>query len=62
MVQFMDKFPPINPDDNTSLRDWFAGMALSGLLADSAVKDTPQKIAEVSYVLADAMLAARSRT
>lgn len=43
-----------------SLRDWFAGQALAGLLANR-IKDTPEKWAAVSYVLADAMLAAREK-
>ena len=46
-----------------SLRDWFAGMALQGLLAsvteDEEVID--DVIARSSYELADAMLAARER-
>lgn len=45
-----------------SLRDWFAGQALTGWLASVDViisTSMAQKAAEQSYLLADAMLAAR---
>ena len=50
-----------------SLRDWFAGMALQGLLSGDAHPDvdpmsilnSPEKRAKCAYMLADAMLAAR---
>lgn len=42
-----------------SLRDWFAGQALAGMLADSNVKGQPVVIADGAYRLADAMLEAR---
>lgn len=43
-----------------SLRDWFAGQALTGWLADGAVGGTHQEeVANACYLLADAMLAAR---
>jgi hypothetical protein len=52
-----------------SLRDWFAGQALSGMLAHStrykpregAPANWHQAIAEEAYELADAMLAERAR-
>jgi hypothetical protein len=40
-----------------SLRDWFAGQALTGLLANRSMNLT--YAAEVAYNMADAMLAAR---
>lgn len=46
-----------------SLRDWFAGMALQGLLAHvigvEGANGRASKYAERSYQYADAMLAAR---
>ena len=50
-----------------SLRDWFAGQALAGILADSKEERGPdetvdefrQACAEGAYCFADAMLAAR---
>ena len=43
------------------LRDWFAGMALSGYLADTRCPEraTPDTLAAWCYANADAMLAAR---
>lgn len=41
-----------------SLRDWFAGKAMQGLLA-SSVKGSEDQFAEYSYKVADAMLRAR---
>ena len=43
-----------------SLRDWFAGMALSGMCADSNLKDSQHVFAKISYKIADAMLAERN--
>jgi len=45
-----------------SLRDWFAGMALSGELASSNEYQEPANIALWTYRVADAMLAERERT
>jgi hypothetical protein len=46
-----------------TLRDWFAGQALLGALA--ALMDpsnmTPEQFAEMSYQIADAMLAERNK-
>lgn len=44
-----------------SLRDWFAGQALAGLLAADPEKTTWSGDAENAYRAADAMLAERSR-
>lgn len=45
------------------LRDWFAGMALQGLLASGVSKDVPRAlrrdIADRAYLYADAMLFAK---
>ncbi len=53
-----DLFKPAAP--GMSLRDWFAGQALAGLLADSAFNDSPARFGLAAYALADAMLAARA--
>ena len=44
-----------NVPEGMSLRDWFAGQALAGLLANVS----NQVDARVAYAIADAMLAAR---
>jgi hypothetical protein len=46
-----------------SLRDWFAGQALAGLLASNANRDnitSAKDEAACAYQMADAMLAARA--
>ena len=50
-----------------SLRDWFAGMALQGIIADSGWEPIEREegimpVSEVAYRLADAMLTARQPT
>lgn len=49
------------PVPGMSLRDWFAGLALAGVLANPTKKGRWTDYAEVSYVLADAMLAQREK-
>lgn len=44
-----------------TLRDWFAGQALAGMLADPNVPGKPRQTSEAAYELADAMLAARAK-
>jgi hypothetical protein len=53
-------------ENGMSLRDWFAGMALQGMLAfpeDEATSESfaqiTKRFSEGAYVYADAMLAAR---
>jgi hypothetical protein len=45
-----------------SLRDWFAGQALAGIIAADDHTGEPSDIGLVAYALADAMLAARNST
>lgn len=58
-------FPPVVMDaPGMSLRDWFAGQALSGLLADPNVRSSEslfENAAASAYIFADAMLVARVR-
>ena len=42
-----------------SLRDWFAGQALQGILAGTLNGDKPENWAKAAYQVADAMLKAR---
>ena len=48
-------------DSGMTLRDWFAGQALTGLLSGPAEEGamTPDRKAVVAYQFADAMIAAR---
>lgn len=45
-----------------TLRDWFAGQALAGMLADSEVIGEPISTARAAYQIADAMLMERSKS
>jgi hypothetical protein len=42
-----------------TLRDYFAGQALAGLMGDQTIKAMPDEFAESAYIAADSMLAAR---
>jgi hypothetical protein len=61
-----DGLPEVSASDGMTLRDWFAGQALAGLMsnentpfsADYAEVE-PRQIAEAVYEIADAMLTAR---
>lgn len=50
------------PDSESgmSLRDWFAGQALTGLIHKDVEAD-PRRIAKGAYIIADAMLAERQK-
>lgn len=53
-------FPvPLNARFGMSLRDWFAGQALAGLLANELHDATWDGFAADAYGLADAMIAAK---
>jgi hypothetical protein len=60
-------FPQSNPDvaysdyigGGMTLRDWFAGQALSGTLADSTRDGYKHDYAKFAYECADAMIKAR---
>lgn len=53
--------PQINETSGMTLREYFAGQALAGLLADPTVRGEglQKKVARLSFEIADAMLAAR---
>jgi len=42
-----------------SLRDYFAAKAMQGILSDHEIDHMPDKLAELAYRAADAMLEAR---
>jgi hypothetical protein len=46
--------------DGMTLRDWFAGQAVSGLYADHQYTGSHVEAAKCCYALADAMLTARN--
>lgn len=54
---------PIGSGQGMTLRDWYAGQALAGLMPswplDRPVRHSPSDLARISYRLADAMLEAR---
>lgn len=52
-------FYPTVTHDGMSLRDWFAGHALAGLLGNTNRDGTSAQFARDAYRAADAMLAAR---
>jgi hypothetical protein len=45
-----------------TLRDWFAGMAMQGILSDPALMYPANELAANAYSLADAMIQERSKT
>lgn len=54
------KWEPIGPI-GMSLRDWFAGQALAGLMANPEYGGTAEEAAVYSLKASDAMLAAREK-
>lgn len=54
-------FPVMYVSEGMTLRDYFAGQALAGALADPNFNMPPAQLAELAYMEADAMLAARER-
>ena len=66
MVENTSAFPLVEPNaacsvtPGMSLRDWFAGLAMQGLIANRGTsywKDTPA----LAYTMADALLAERQK-
>ena len=54
-----------SPIPGISLRDWFAGQAVAGLLANRVTDDEPwtwKQIATGAYLVADTMLLVREQT
>jgi len=53
----------VESQQGMSLRDWFAGMALQGLIACPTVRPSMknEEYANISYGLADAMIAEREK-
>ena len=49
-------------EDGMTLRDYFAGQALAGILSNTAGNYKASEIAIDSYIVADAMLEARLKT
>lgn len=47
--------------DGMSMRDWFAGQALAGILSDAPRGYSGQAVAAEAYAFADAMLAERAK-
>lgn len=51
---------PVYSDSNgMSLRDWFAGQALAGIIRNGILEDFEPEVAARAYRFADAMLAER---
>lgn len=49
------------PDPGMTLRDWFAGQALTGWMHDGLPRDRDDVVAHECYAMADAMLAERAK-
>jgi len=47
--------------DEVVLRDWFAGQALAGILANHMQYTQPDNVAAEAYRMADAMMEARKK-
>jgi hypothetical protein len=47
--------------EGLTMRDYFAGVGLNGMLSDSNISGTPSEFAIRAYALADAMLKAREQ-
>ncbi len=64
--EFGDSYRQEHAQDGMSLRDWFAGQALHGVMAnysDDSIRwaGLQLQMAELAYSLADAMLGERSK-
>jgi hypothetical protein len=54
--------PSMATDDGMTLRDWFAGQAMAGIMGNSGINHgiyPPDEAARNCYAIADAMLGAR---
>lgn len=61
MLAFPNPYIEADPlERGMTLRDWFAGQALANVY--TASENSPDKVAEWAYQIADAMLAARENT
>lgn len=58
---FVTDHATVKVQDGMSLRDWFAGMALQGLVVYPITK-TNSALVTMAYEIADAMLAEREKT
>jgi len=54
-------FPVMYVSEGMTLRDYFAGQALAGILSSANFGDARDWLPDRAYGLADAMLAARER-
>lgn len=46
--------------EGLSVRDWFAGQALAGLMMSGATIEMPETLASLAFAHADAMIKARA--
>lgn len=49
----------LNAEGGMSLRDWFAGQAVAGMMTGSMYLNTGAEVAKAAYAIADAMLQQR---
>lgn len=57
---WLDGHEPLLPPPPMTLRDWFAGQAVAGLLANTSIeRGAALEVADWAYAVADAMLAVR---
>ena len=54
-------FPTATGGTGMTLRDWFAGQALAGMLSDHTRDAYPEQYAKSAYMYADEMLTERAK-
>jgi len=57
----LPEFSNVDGRQGMTLRDYFAGKALNGVIADPTVQVDPQTAAKACYEYADAMLTERGK-
>lgn len=50
-----------SPDYGMTMRDWFAGTILAGMIANPEIGGSAEELAHYAYKQADAMIAERDR-
>ena len=59
-AQYADGVRPSGFDNGMTLRDYFAAKAMQGMMSDPNLDMVCNKVAQLSYNMADAMMKART--